>query len=216
MAHILPHPSRERLMLAAARETDAARRHALLRELTEGHGSVADLPVIFFVEDLMDMYPGGAAVVLNRRRESFGFFFSSWRFRLAGLPFATDRLWYALNVAATGFGARRFGTPDCFCVAAYEVHNARVREEARRRGREVLDFVLEMGWAPLCEFLGAEVPDEPFSRLNERRTFQVIGAIFIAKGLLAYAASGAGLWASWRYGPLISGFVRNWGRLLLR
>jgi hypothetical protein len=27
------------------------------------------------------------------------------------------------------------------------------------------------GWGPLCDFLGAEVPDEPFPRTNDRAEF---------------------------------------------
>jgi hypothetical protein len=35
----------------------------------------------------------------------------------------------------------------------------------------LLVFDVEQGWAPLCEFLGCPVPDEPFARANERAAF---------------------------------------------
>ena len=32
----------------------------------------------------------------------------------------------------------------------------------------LLEFRVTEGWGPLCEFLNLDVPDTPFSRLNER------------------------------------------------
>lgn len=36
----------------------------------------------------------------------------------------------------------------------------------------LLVFRPDLGWGPLCEFLGVAVPDEPFPRVNDRATFQ--------------------------------------------
>ena len=36
----------------------------------------------------------------------------------------------------------------------------------------LLVFNVREGWAPLCEFLGRPVPDEPFPQVNERVAFQ--------------------------------------------
>lgn len=39
--------------------------------------------------------------------------------------------------------------------------------QARVPAEQRLDFCLDDGWEPLCEFLGAEVSDLPFPRTNE-------------------------------------------------
>ncbi|KAI1827770.1 hypothetical protein F4861DRAFT_288051 [Xylaria intraflava] len=217
MAHVLPHPDRAKLLLKAAREQDKEKRQEMVGEIMAGHASVADLPVIFFAHDLMDMYPD-AAIVLNQRasaavwsasaQESFEFFFS-WRFFLVGLLFRADRMWYALNIEGTRWCARNYGNPVVWSTDVYEGHRKWVLAEAKRRGRPVLEFMPEQGWGPLCEFLGVEVPDEPFPKLNERETFQFVKKVIIVKGLLSWAALGAGVWASWRFGPLGIRFLRT-------
>ena len=37
--------------------------------------------------------------------------------------------------------------------------------------RQLLVFQVKDGWAPLCEFLGMDVPDEDFPRTNHRAEF---------------------------------------------
>ncbi|KAI0440566.1 hypothetical protein F4803DRAFT_526887 [Xylaria telfairii] len=220
MAHVLPHANRSQLMLDASREQDREKRHKMIAELMAGHASVADFPVVFFAADLMDMYPE-AAIVLNQRssgtvwaasaKESFEFFFS-WRFFATCLFFRADRLWYRLNCEAVTWLHRVYGNPVPWTTDIYEGHRRWVLDEAKKRGRPVLEFMPEQGWRPLCEFLGTEVPDEPFPRLNEKETFQTVRRIFITKGLLSWAALGVGVWTSWRFGPLaFRYFGRVWG-----
>jgi hypothetical protein len=45
-----------------------------------------------------------------------------------------------------------------------------VRAAAKQRGQAVLEFKLGDGWAPLCGFLGTEVPKVNFPRANEEAT----------------------------------------------
>jgi hypothetical protein len=47
----------------------------------------------------------------------------------------------------------------------YEEYYSKVREAA---GGRYLEYHLGDGWEPLCEFLGKDVPDVPFPRLNDR------------------------------------------------
>ncbi|GAP90902.2 hypothetical protein SAMD00023353_5100200 [Rosellinia necatrix] len=217
MAHILPHADRSQLMLDAIRERDREKRQKIVRELMAGHASVADLPVIYFAADLMDMYPD-AAIVLNLRRsgvqwaasakESFQFFFS-WRFLATCLFFRNDRQWYWMNRETIGLCRRLYGTPIPWSIELYDGHRQFVLNEAKKRGRRVLEFMPEQGWGPLCEFLGTEAPDEPFPRLNEKETFQLIRRVFIMKGLLSWAALGVGVWTSWRFGPSAFGHLQT-------
>ncbi|KAL7917680.1 hypothetical protein ACQKWADRAFT_306226 [Trichoderma austrokoningii] len=50
--------------------------------------------------------------------------------------------------------------------AVYEEHYAAVRKIVPPEN--LLEFNLEDGWAPLCTFLGKEIPDVPFPHLNDR------------------------------------------------
>lgn len=47
----------------------------------------------------------------------------------------------------------------------FRQHNARVRSLGE--GRRFLEWEPKDGWAPLCEFLGAPVPDRPFPRADD-------------------------------------------------
>ena len=54
-----------------------------------------------------------------------------------------------------------------YATEVFEASN----EEVRRRvpPEKLLVFDVREGWGPLCSFLGIEVPDRPFPRLNEAR-----------------------------------------------
>lgn len=209
MAQIIPHPSREQLLLDAMRERHTETRQKMLRELLDGHVAICDFPVVFFTPDLMDMYPD-VKVVLNGRPnadvwarssyDSLGFFFTPW-FKWIGFLWTTDRLWYALNMECLRWSKENFDADDVFTGKMYDAYYESVRAEVKKRGKEVLEFKAEDGWAPLCRFLGKDVPNTPFPKLNEKKGFAIIKTILIARGLLAWAALVATIWASWNYGP---------------
>jgi hypothetical protein len=55
-------------------------------------------------------------------------------------------------------------------VSWYNRHNAEVRATVPP-GR-LLDFQVQQGWEPLCEFLRVPVPDSPFPKVNSREEMQ--------------------------------------------
>ncbi|CAG8037815.1 unnamed protein product [Penicillium olsonii] len=209
MAHIIPHAERQSLLIDASRETDTARRHKQIHKLVDGHGAVVDMPAIFFLEDLMHLYPE-AKVVLSSRpdpeiwaqsvRDSMSFFFSR-RFYWIGLLWRTDRLWYKLNMRIIEWCREKIGEGDIFSAEFAVRYDQRVREVVTASGGEVLEFRAEDGWAPLCAYLGKEVPDKPFPKVNERATFALVRRILVVKGLVSWAALGGVLWFGWRYVP---------------
>jgi hypothetical protein len=177
MAHIIPHPDRSQLLLDASRETDPALRRALIHNLVDGYSAICDLPAIFFLSDLMDMYPDAKIVLGCRTRpeewaqsclDCFGFFFSR-RFFWTGVLWRTDRLWYSINMQVLSWTNTQFDSMDIFRPGMYELYNESVRQLAKEKGREILEFKAEDGWGPLCEYLGKEVPSDEFPRVNERR-----------------------------------------------
>jgi hypothetical protein len=61
----------------------------------------------------------------------------------------------------------RFGgdiTDRQSCIAAFNAHNARVRETVPKE--RLLVWQAREGWAPICEALRLEIPNEPFPRVN--------------------------------------------------
>jgi Sulfotransferase domain len=50
-------------------------------------------------------------------------------------------------------------------LESYRLHNDAVREAAR--GRKSLEYRVNEGWKPLCEFLGVDVPEEDFPRSDD-------------------------------------------------
>jgi hypothetical protein len=78
-------------------------------------------------------------------------------------------------------------------IETFERHNEEV--EQRVPAEKLLVYEVKEGWAPLCEFLGVEVPDKPFPHLNEGAVFRDrirrIRALTVAT--LAFCLSLAGL-----------------------
>ena len=65
----------------------------------------------------------------------------------------------------------------------------------------MLEFRPEMGWKPLCRFLGKKIPEEPYPRINEgNHAANLHIAIFWLK-VLEYikwpVAVGTVLWGVW-------------------
>ena len=64
-------------------------------------------------------------------------------------------------------GWRSQPDPDAWLAAQYEAHTAQVKEHMKQEGKQLLVFNVKDGWAPLCAFLGKEVPAKPFPYVNE-------------------------------------------------
>jgi hypothetical protein len=57
-------------------------------------------------------------------------------------------------------------------IAAFEAHNAAVI--ATLPSERLLIYRVSEGWAPLCRFLGVEIPAMPFPRVNTSEEFHAI------------------------------------------
>ncbi len=57
-------------------------------------------------------------------------------------------------------------------IEVFQKHNQAVRDAIDPA--RLLVFDVREGWGPLCRFLGAPIPDEPFPRLNDTATFQAM------------------------------------------
>ena len=80
-------------------------------------------------------------------------------------------------------------------IEVFERHNAVVQQRVPEN--RLLVYDVKAGWGPLCEFLGVDVPDEPFPRTNDtaemRRRLRIVKAISIAVPVTLTLLSGAAL-----------------------
>jgi hypothetical protein len=81
-------------------------------------------------------------------------------FRERMLPTIRDIIWDGT------FGGRF--DDEAHATAVFERHNAAVRDTVP--ADRLLVYQVTEGWGPLCEFLGVDVPPEPFPHVNERGT----------------------------------------------
>lgn len=80
--------------------------------------------------------------------------------------------------------------PEAWLATQYEAHNAQV--VATVPADKLLVFNVKEGWAPLCAFLGKDVPAEPFPFVNESAELATAAKVMKALSyawLPAFAAS---------------------------
>ena len=135
-----------------------------------GYQSAIDWPVARFWRPLMDYYPDAKIILSVRDAEK-------WFASTQATIFNPDMIdagkvppIFREMLAKTVF-ADIGGDPHDHdaCVAAFEAHNARVR--AAVPASRLLVYEASQGWEPLCEFLGAPIPEAPFPRENTTDTF---------------------------------------------
>lgn len=211
MAHVQPSAERQRLVTAAAQEKNTTNRHKILRQLFAGFAATADFPSITFADDLMDLYPD-AAIVLNVRsggaaswHTSFSEglrFFDSWLFWVATFLVRSDRAMMGMMKAVDDLYMERWGLTFRDQLI-YDKHNEWVRDEARKRGREILEFKAEDGWQPICQLLKKETPRTPYPRINDQKTMKMVKRFIIGRGLLHWVGLFFILWVMMQVGVML-------------
>jgi len=137
-----------------------------------GFKSTVDWPTAAFYRDLVKKYPSAKFILTLRSPESWAASFGSTIYKLiAGKDEAPPEMkdWLEMAesvIAKTGFPG---GLNDDELMKAFVAHNEAVK--ATIPASQLLVFEVKDGWEPLCKFLGAPVPDEPFPRTNDREEF---------------------------------------------
>jgi hypothetical protein len=57
-----------------------------------------------------------------------------------------------------------------YAISVFERHNQEVKDAVQ--ADRLLVWNVKEGWGPLCRFLGVEVPNTPFPRLNDMQEFR--------------------------------------------
>lgn len=139
--------------------------------------AITDIGSIFSAQ-LVDAYPEAKVVLVQRDVEKWyvsveeGVFSSLWGtvpdfFVGVVEPLIGSVAGPASRKHLLGFfGARDVGELRAKAKDGYEAHYRKMR--AMVPGERLLDFKIEEGWEPLCEFLGREVPvGVPFPHVND-------------------------------------------------
>ncbi|KAM0386981.1 hypothetical protein ACHAQC_011170 [Fusarium culmorum] len=134
-----------------------------------------------FVPELIKAYPDAKVVVVQRQYESWWPSFKSecldTLYRVTALQqfvvryVIRFRAGYAMKKIHAGFfGADEYSLESVELRArdVYEEYYRKVREAVPLESGRRLDYNIGDGWEPLCEFLGKDVPDVPFPRVNDR------------------------------------------------
>ncbi|KAJ0419366.1 hypothetical protein BJY00DRAFT_314199 [Aspergillus carlsbadensis] len=142
------------------------------------YDAVTDIPSTLFAEELMDAYPDAQIILTTRdvdewlasMERAFYKVLSMKRWRLLEVfDYTYIRPYMHLLRTTLNIWTDRSWKDKEQLAAAYIAHNAQVRGQALKRGRRVLEFCVQDGWRPLCEFLGRKedsVPATPFPWVN--------------------------------------------------
>jgi len=181
LSEVFRNPKHLRIWGAAC---DSAGEGVDWEEFLAGYEVAVDWPACSFYGELMEAFPGAPVILTVRdpapwyestrstiyrlRRLTTGPFPVRAAFAFAGLfvPGVAGAVRLADRLVWEDTFNGRFDDTD-YAIEVFERHNEAVRR--RVPPERLLVFDVSQGWTPLCNFLGVEVPDEPFPYLNEAR-----------------------------------------------
>ncbi|KAI1413779.1 hypothetical protein F5Y13DRAFT_160040 [Hypoxylon sp. FL1857] len=149
-------------------------------EIWGSHYDIATDMASPFAEQLIKAYPEAKVVIVQREFESW---WPSYRSELLDTLFSPVSqvivflLEHIMGIRSGPtmrkihfgfFVAKNRAEVEANAKAAYTEYYRRIREMVPPERR--LEYKMGDGWEPLCAFLGKEVPDVPFPRLNDRKT----------------------------------------------
>ncbi|KAJ7062576.1 P-loop containing nucleoside triphosphate hydrolase protein [Mycena amicta] len=180
-----------------------------------GHcAAVTDAPGVAFSEDLIAAYPEAKVILTLRDPEKWWGSFSSTILKaiysrpigVAALldPAGFGRLLPMIRLVLKSlFGPIEKLTKEG-AKARFVEHYERIRAIVPRE--RLLEYEMGNGWAPICEFLGKEVPEEKFPRTNDEAKFRekVYGAVngvirrFVWRATMLAMVTGVAAAVYWR------------------
>jgi len=137
-----------------------------------GFRSAVDFPVSAYWQDVLAVTPGAKVILSDRDPEDWYGSFSQ-----TILPLILDkaawpdnrRAWFEM-IDDVIVGKALGGQTDRNGILAAYRANADAARALQAEGRALV-FRSRDGWEPLCDFLGVEVPDEPYPKTNPRAEF---------------------------------------------
>lgn len=142
------------------------------QQIYDGYASAVDWPTASYYQELHNTYPEAKFILTHRDPDTWVDSFSATIYEiLSNIPEAPEpmRPWLEMTVKVLEKANISLGLTPEHLRAAFEAHNAAVR--AAIPASQLLVYQVKEGWEPLCAFLDAPVPDDPFPRTNDRTEF---------------------------------------------
>lgn len=139
-------------------------------QIFAGYAGAVDWPVCGFWYELMNAYPDALVLLSLRDPEKWWESAQETIFQVPDHhPFVTAE-WKAMidDLFRTRWRADIHDREAC--IAAFNAHNARVRDTVS--ASRLLVWQTGEGWGPICRALGVPVPEEPFPRVNTREDWR--------------------------------------------
>ncbi|MBC8122046.1 MAG: hypothetical protein H7Y22_09440 [Gemmatimonadaceae bacterium] len=132
-------------------------------KLADKKETFEDWPWIILYKELDKAYPDSLFVLTSRKSEKW---ILSYKNMLANQGDASEG---ASEIRRILYGLPFPEVSESDLVERYERHNAEVERYFRDRSEDLLivDWEEESGWDKLCNFLGKDIPDEPFPHANK-------------------------------------------------
>jgi hypothetical protein len=136
--------------------------------------STVDWPGCTFYQQLMDTYPDAPVILTVRDPEAW---YKSVNDTIYGaaqaiktMPEMAEKPVVKMLQAIVWEGDLEGTFADKErTLSIFDNHNRKVREYVP--SDRLLIFEVKQGWAPLCNFLGVDIPDEPFPHVNDTKSF---------------------------------------------
>ena len=143
--------------------------------LLKGYQASVDIPNCLHYRELMRAYPDAVVVLTTRDPDVW---FDSWQALWSAIEDARDpskvvRYHKFLSVADAIVDRHLGGKIERDSnIRFFNTHIDAVRRDVP--AHKLLEFKVTEGWEPLCRFLGVEVPNSPFPRINERESTRAL------------------------------------------
>ncbi|XP_078362897.1 uncharacterized protein LOC144647029 [Oculina patagonica] len=143
-----------------------------VKRIYQNADAVVDMPGTFFYEEIMEAFPDCKVLLSERDEDSW---IKSFVNQLESMSAGRTKMSYMLSPTARrvryvvdSYGNALFGScnPKSTYVhrKRYRIHNHRVKSIVP--ADKLLVYNVKQGWKPLCDFLGCEVPTDPFPHEN--------------------------------------------------
>jgi hypothetical protein len=175
MQEVISNPAQARLWFNAARQNNTE-----WDKVFDGYEACVDFPSSSYYYELAQYYPDAKVILTTRSAES-------WHSSASATIYAVNKLmprW--LRAVIPMFNhihvsilkkvwQEKFDNQFEDINYAAKVFNQHIEDVKRLIPAErLLVMHISEGWAPLCKFLGKEMPSEPFPRVNDANEFNKI------------------------------------------
>lgn len=176
----------------------------------------SDFPPIIFAPELIAAYPEAKVILVERDIDAWYKSFDKTLIQqifnpvvifVVNLDYALGRFSAQTRTMARGyFKASTKAEFQAQAKPTYRNHYALVRKATPKE--RLLDFKLEDGWEPLCRFLGKDVPNVPFPRINDLKDFHTKSNIMVK--IAAKRVLWKGIKICGFAGAIIAGILGYW------